>query len=98
MGYLGTKTINVSSKKEELEDEVNAKREGSKGAAYIPTIWCVNEEIESMHQGESMDGSRVRILTLVTHQKWLATHRGNTPSKKIWVEENEKALEDIKLK
>lgn len=34
----------MSTKKGELEAEVNAKREGSKGAAYIPTIWCVNEE------------------------------------------------------
>lgn len=88
----------MSSKKGELEAAVNEKREGSKGAAYIPTIWCVDEEIKSMHQRETMDGSRVWTLMLVTHQKWLATHRGNTPSKKIWVEENEKALEDIKLK
>lgn len=87
----------MSTKKGELEAEVNAKREGRKEQPIFP-LFGVSMKKQSMHQGETMDGSKVWTLMLITQQKWLATHRGNIPSKKTWVEENEKALEYIKLK
>lgn len=51
-----------------------------------------------MHQGQTMEGSRVWALMLITHQKGVATHTANILSKQLSVEESKEALEDIKLK
>lgn len=57
-----TKTIDVSRKKGELKAAVNAKREGSKGGSLYSHYMVCQGRNSTMHQNETMDGSRVWAL------------------------------------